>query len=372
MSMDMSMTGDEHKNPGGPGRRVVRLLVILAAVGALGALVVWGFLAGRGEAVLEAERERPVKAPLRVSDNGRDQPVVTLDAATRQQNGIEVTKPKSTQYQDQVRAYGTVLDLDKLVTLDNSYVSAVAQLQSAQARIVASKAAFERAQALSRDKVTTLAQLQTAEATFRADQAGVATTEVQVRTLRATALEEWGTVIGKALVEGDPLVTALIERQTFLLQITLPPDKFITRAPNAMVQFGASATRHQVQFISPATQTDPKIQGLSFYYSADAASNLLPGMNVLAFLPAGAPIDGIEIPASAVVWWTGRAWVYLRTGADTFTRHEIPTDVPAPGGGFIGSVKSLPQPTPGIVAQGAQILLSEEFRAQIQVGEDNK
>jgi len=368
----MSMAGSEHKNPGGFWRRTVRLLVILAAIGGLGGLVVWGFLAGRGEAAKEAERERPVKAPLRVSTDGRGQPVVTLDAATRRQSGLDVTKPKSTQYQEQVRAYGTVLDLDKLVTLDNNYVTAVAQLQSAQARIVASKAAFERAQTLSKDNITTLAQLQTAEATFGADKAGVATAEAQVKTLKATALQEWGTVIGKALIEGGPLVTSLIERQTFLLQITLPPGTFITAAPNATVQFGASAWRHQVDFVSPATQTDPKIQGLSFYYAADAASNLLPGMNVLAFVPSGAPIDGIEIPASAVVWWTGRAWVYLRTGADTFTRHEIPTDLPAPGGGFIVSVKSLPYLDPEIVAQGAQMLLSEEFRSQIQVGEDKK
>jgi hypothetical protein len=138
------------------------------------------------------------------------------------------------------------------------------------------------------------------------------------------------------------------------------------------VQFGASSTRHQVQFVSPATETDPKIQGLSFYYSAGAESNLLPGMNVLAFLSSGAPLDAIEIPGSAVVWWTGRAWVYLRTGADTFTRHEIPTDVPAPGGGFIVPVRSLPRPVPELVAQGAQILPSEEFRAQIEVGEDRK
>ena len=370
--MDTSMAGSEHKNPDGPWHRVVRLLIILAAVGGLGALVVWGFLAGRGEAALEAERERPVKAPLRVSTDGRGQPVVTLDAATRKQSGIEFTKPEPTQHQDQARAYGTVLDLDKLVTLDNNYVTAIAQLQSVQAKIVASKAAFERAQVLSKDNITTLAQLQTAEATYGADQAGVATAEAQVRTLRATALQEWGPVIGKALVEGGPLVTRLIERQTFLLQITLPAGTFTTAPPNATVQFGASATRHQVQFISPATQTDPKIQGLSFYYAAVAASNLLPGMNVLAFLPSGSPIDGIDIPASSVVWWTGRAWVYLRTDADTFTRHEIPTDAPAPGGGFIVSVKSLPQPIPEIVTQGAQVLLSEEFRAQIQVGEDNK
>lgn len=372
MSMDTSMPKSAQEKLIRSSRRLVRILIILVAIGSLGTLVVWGFLAGRGEATLEAEREHAIKAPLRVSTDGGGEPVVTLDAETRIRSGIEVTNPKPTHYQEQVRAYGTVLDLDKLVTLENAYATAVAQLQTAQAKIVASKAAFERAQALSRDNITTVAQLQTAEATFRADQAGVATTEAQVKTLKATALQEWGTVIGKALIDGGPLVSRLIERQTFLLQITLPPGTSITPGPTATVQFGASATRHEVQFISPATQTDPKIQGLSFYYGADAASNLLPGMNVLAVLPSGAPIDGIEIPASAVVWWTGRAWIYLRTGADTFTRQEIPTDVPASGGGFIVPVKSLPQPVPEFVVQGAQILLSEEFRAQIQVGEDKK
>ncbi|GAC1554977.1 MAG: hypothetical protein NVS2B5_15210 [Beijerinckiaceae bacterium] len=370
--MDTPMAGSEHKKHVGPVRRLLRILITLAVIGSVGTLVVWGFIEGRSEAAREAQRESPVKAPLRVSIDSRGEPVVTLDAETRKRSGVEVVTPHPIQYQAQVRAYGTVLDLDKLVTLDNSYVTAVAQLQTAQAKIAASKAAFERAQALSKDNITPLAQLQSAEATFRIDQAGVATAEAQVKTLKATALQEWGTVIGKALIETGPLLTRLIERQTFLVQITLPPGTSITPPPVAMVQFGAGATHHEVRFVSPATQTDPKIQGLSFYYAADAASTLLPGMNVLAFLPSGAPIDGIEIPEPAVVWWMGRAWVYLRTGPATFTRHEIATDEPTSRGGFMIPVKSLPHPVPELVAQGAQILLSEEFRAQIQVGEDKK
>lgn len=362
----------ERKSPVRRGRWLLRTLVALVVIGALGGLVVWRFIEGRGEAALEAERERPVKAPLRVSLDGHGEPFVTLNAETRRQSGIEIVTLQPARYQDEVRAYGTVLDLDKLVTLDNNYVTAGAQLQTAQAKLVASKAAFERAEALYKNRATSLAQLQTAEATFRADQAGAATAEAQVRTLKVTALQEWGTVIGQALVESGSLVARLIERQTFLLQITLPPGMSITPPPSATVQLGASATRPPVQFISVATETDPKIQGMSFYYTASADSSLLPGMSVLAFLPSGAPLDGIEIPGSAVVWWTGRAWVYLRTGADTFTRHEIPTDMPAPGGGFIVPVKSLPHPVPELVAQGAQMLLSEEFRAQIEVGEDKK
>jgi hypothetical protein len=42
--------------------------------------------------------------------------------------------------------------------------------------------------------------------------------------------------------------------------------------------------------------------------------------------------------------------------------------MPAPGGGYI--VAGMP-PDVQIVSSGAQLLLSEEFRSQIQVDEDN-
>ena len=129
----------------------------------------------------------------------------------------------------------------------------------------------------------------------------------------------------------------------------------------------AGDARATIAYVSPATRTDPRIQGVSFFYTAPAESGVLPGMNLLAFLPSGRTVRGITIPASAIVWWQDRAWVYRRTGADSFTRTEIPTDLPATGGGYV--VKGAAKDTE-IVTQGAQSLLSEEFRAQIQVGED--
>jgi hypothetical protein len=81
-------------------------------------------------------------------------------------------------------------------------------------------------------------------------------------------------------------------------------------------------------------------------------------------LPSGKSIEAATVPASALVWWQGRAWAYRRTGRDRFVRVEIATDLPAQGGGYI--VKDLPKDAE-IVMRGAQLLLSEEFRSQIQV-----
>jgi hypothetical protein len=339
-------------------------LLIAAAVMAVAALFVWGFFTGRNEAAVEGEREQPAQAPLRVaSKNG--QQVITVDAETAERSGIETEALPPTPYREQVRAYGMVLDVARLTALSNSLVNAKTQVQAAQAKLAMSRPAFERAKKLYDDQqAVSQAQLQSAQAAFAADEAGLAAAEAQVRTLAATAYQEWGSVLGKSLLEESPTIARLIERQDFLLQITLPPGVSLPVPPStASIEIG-NGTRAAISFVSPATRMDPKIQGVSFFYATPAESGLLPGMNVLAFLPTGRSADGVAVPPAAIVWWQNRAWIYRRSGPNAFTRDEIATNLPAEGGGYI--VKDIP-PDAEIVTGGAQLLLSEEFRAQIQV-----
>src|SRR5215472_16439906 len=339
-------------------------LLVAAVVVASGALIGWGLLAGRNEAAIEAQHEGPIKVPIRVSGKNGD-PVITLDAETQQRSGIETAALPSVPHPEELRAYGMVLDVARLTELSNNYANAKAQVQIAQAKLAMSKPAFDRAQKLfSETHVVSQAQLQAAEAAFGTDQASLAAGEAQVRTLTATAYQEWGSVLGKSLVEESPMITALIERRSFLLQITLPPGVALKTPPATGSIDTGKAARANISFVSPATRIDPKIQGVSFFYTALAESGVLPGMNVLALLPSGTTTEGAAVPASAIVWSQGRAWVYRRTGHDTFIRVGLATDLPAPGGGYIA--KDVAKDAE-IVTRGAQLLLSEEFRAQIQV-----
>jgi len=348
------------------GRLLRRASAVVTLVGVAG-LVAWGFIEGRGEVTNEAEREQPVKAAPRVAEVD-GQSVVRLDAQDLKGSGIEVTALSSAPYQTQLRGYGTVLDLAQLTDLGNSYANARAQLQAAQARLAASKTAFDRARSLYREQQNvSLAQFQATDAAAQADRASLAAAESQVRTLAATTLQSFGPVIGKALLDGLPLVAQLVEQRSFLLQVTLPSGLAIAAAPpTATVQVGGGPSS-PISFVSNATRTDPRIQGMSFLYLAPAASGVLPGMNVLVSLPSGLPGDGLAIPPAAIVWWQDRAWVYRRTDAGAFARTQIPTDLPSTDGGYV--VKTLPKDVE-IVTRGAQLLLSEEFRAQIQVGAD--
>ena len=373
------------------GRLLRRFLVIVVTIGLAG-LVVWGFIEGRGEATMEAQREQPIKTPVRVSYGNTGAPAITLDPHLQQQADIKVVVPQPTPYQQQLQAYGSVLDLQQFTDLSNTIANANAQLAIAQAKLTAAQAAFQRAQTLHKNEQNiSTAQLQAADATYQSDQATLHAAQVQAQNAAASAHQAWGPVLGQALVASAPAAKRLIERKSVLIQVTLPPGVSLPQPPQTASLQTDTGHRASIDFVSPATRTDPKIQGVSFFYTADAASGALPGMNVSAFLPVGQPTPGVLVPASAIVWLQGQAWVYLRTTADTFTRCEIATTLPAPDGGYVvrtasaaspsegdppapdgnsgDAVESLPMGVP-LVVSGVQALLSEEFRAQIQMGGD--
>ena len=346
-------------------RRFIAALIVTGA----GVAVMWGFVEGQNERAIEAAREAPVKVPLRVS-TAAGETTITLDKQAQENSGIRTVQLQTTANQAQVQAYGTVLDLQPLTDLSNSYTTTKAQLQTAQAKLNASRTAFERAQRLYQDQQNiSAAQLQAAEANFRVDEANDASAEVQLQNLASSALQQWGTVLGRALVDRTPILLRLLQRQDVLVQVTLPPGETLATPPATAIARADNTIRVNIQYVSPASRTDARIQGISFYYTAGASSGLLPGMNVVVMLPSGRATNGWFIPASAVVWSQGKAWGYFRTGEQTFARREIATEVPAPDGGYI--VKGLLN-SAEVVAQGAQLLLSEEFRSQIQVGEEGQ
>lgn len=362
------------------------ILVTTVVVLGVGALLIWGFIAGRGEATAEAQREQPVKAAVEVSRSNTGEPTITLSPDLQQQADIQVRQPIVAPYQQQLQAYGSVLDLQPFTDLSNTIANAKAQLAISKAKLAASQAAFERAQTLNKNgQIISTAQLQAAEATYRSDDASVQGAQVQTQDAAASAYQAWGLVLGQSLMDGTALATDLVQHKRVLIQITLPLGVSLSQAPQTAFVETATGQRVPIEFVSPATRTDPKVQGVSFFYTADAASGALPGMNVIALLPVGQSTAGVAIPASAVVWLQGRAWVYLKTAANGFTRRQIPTTLPQPGGGYVvpattprsepsaaaSDANGVPQGFPAnepLVVKGAQALLSQEFSAQIQVG----
>ena len=79
--------------------------------------------------------------------------------------------------------------------------------------------------------------------------------------------------------------------------------------------------------------------------SLDTLAQLLGGIEVFE-------VRENRIPDSAVVHLQGKEWVYLKKDTERFVRKEISPTTPLKAGDFL-------------VVTGAQLILSEEFRAQI-------
>jgi hypothetical protein len=366
------------------------IVAAIAAAVALAGLLAWGFVAGRGEAAAEAEGEQTIKPAVQVTQSPSGPPTLTLSPALQREAHIELAQLRAAPYQQVVQAYGSVLELGSFTDVDNALASAGAQRAILEAKLAASRAAFERAQALySNDRNFSRAQLQAAQATFKSDEASLNAARIRARNTAASADQAFGPVLGRSLAAHSELAQQLIGHRRVLIQVTLPPGNSLpdTHA-RASIQT-PTGQRVPIEFVSAAIRTDPRIQGASFFYTAQANSGALPGMNVVALLPSGQPEAGVVIPASAVVWVQGRAWVYLRTGENAFARREIATAQPQAGGGYVvpaalGLGQSAPRATPSgpetaaqalptnvpLVVDGAQVLLSQEFSAQINVEED--
>ena len=338
----------------------MRTFAAAACILAAGALI-RGASAQAGDAGPNAQKP---------SSSGSAEPgTVRLSPDQQRQIGLQTAVLKAAPHPEQFRAYGEVLDVARITALANSYANAQASLQMAQAKFDVAKSAFNRAQNLVESAGLAKKEAEAAEGTFRIDQASLAAAESQLKTLAATAQQEWGGVIGKGIVERSPQVVRLIERDRFLVQVTLSPGVTLAEPPRtALAQAPSGSTNIDLNYVSPATRTDPRIQGLSYFFSASGESGLLPGMNTTVYVPTGKTYQGVFIEDTAIVQWQGRSWVYLRAGPDTFRRHPISTDQPVSDDDYV--VQDIP-PGSEVVTQGAQVLLSEEAKSELRGGGDN-
>lgn len=311
------------------------------------------------------EGDDAIAAPQRLISHG-GVPAIRLDEAELERSGIVTAVAQNVEAPATVLAFASVVDLDPMMELSGQIITARAAVTSAEARLAASRGAYERARSLfENNQVIPISQLQAAEAIFRADEATLLSAQTQLRSSLALARQEWGEVLGKSLEDGSGIASDLMSRKSLLLRLSFPPDRQVSAPPPTAALWLNEGGTADIRLLSRATDTDPRIQGIAFLYVADAAIGLQPGMTLPAAIPLGAPVSGVEVPASSVIWWQGAAWVYTREG-DIFSRQRIGAAVPSLSGGFIE--KSLPTGAE-LVVHGAEALLSEEFRSAVEMEE---
>lgn len=343
-----------------------RILAFLILAAVLVGGLIWGFLAGRHEQSAEAQSEAPVQAPSRVAtQNGET--VLTFDASAQKVNGIVTTALIGVRQSAEVQATGVVLQLQPILDIKTSYNTASIDLVKARATARASLAEYERLRQLNQDgKNASDKAVEVARATSENDTAAVKNAEQALAILRNSSRLHWGPVVANWLEQGSPQLDALLAQRTFLLQVTSTTSDGFTAPQQVTVQHG-DGTHSSARLVSVLPQLDPRLQAPSLLYIVTTHPGLIPGINLPVFLPSGSAQKGVVVPHSAVVWWQGKAWCYVEESPGKFTRTTVATANPVANGWFVTE-----QIDPGarVVTTGAQTLLSEEFRSQIQADQD--
>ena len=342
-----------------------RVVLIVLAVAIAGG-VLWGYFAGRGEQTADAKNDAPVSAPSRVSsEDGRA--VLRFDPAAQRANGIVTAVLDSRRERPENQATGVVVQLQPLITLKTSFNTPTTDLIRARGNARASSAEYARLRRLNLNGNNASAKaVEAARATAEGDAALVENAREALSVLKATTLLHWGPVVAHWVENDTSQWNALLMQRMFLLQVTGTTGGSLSTPRRATVRLpdGAHTTAH---FVSVLPQLDPRLQTPSLLYSLTPHPGLVPGVNLSVFLPSGKEQTGVVIPRSAVVWTQGSAWCYVEDSIGRFVRTEVATIDPNSQGWFV--TRGI---TPGarVVVAGAQTLLSEEFRSQIQADQD--
>ncbi|NUS38748.1 MAG: multidrug transporter [Lysobacter sp.] len=329
------------------------------------AVLVVGFLRGRGEQETEAEGEAPVATGQRTGELA-GLPSVSLGTAEQRASGIQVAPIGEARHVQDVSAVARVVPITELSALRADIASARAAAQAAQAKAAASAEQAQRLQQLrSQAQDVSLTELQAAQATLVADRAAAVSTQAALVAHEQSGALTWGRVLAQAAANDSAVFERLASGREVLLQVTVPNGVRIGALPPA-IEVKTATGGATARYLAPAAQSDERLQGASSYYIAPA-DGLRAGTTVAVALPAGPASTGGLVPASAIVWWQGRGWVYSRHDASHFLRRQLPEGGAVEQGWFVPGGFANGEP---VVVQGAQLLFSEELRTQLQGDEE--
>ena len=277
---------------------------------------------------------------VQVKHGPEGETIVVLDADTQKRIGLVVTNPIAAQRAPEVKGYGHVIDPATLA-------AAIGDLETARTAADASNKEYDRLKLLAEQNNVSAKNLEAAKAAATHD-------DLAYTAARAKFITAWGKRIADSPAE---TLKALTDGETLLFQLQLPAGK-VTGLPQKARIFSLNDGQifDGAEFYDAGIGIDPQTQMQSFLFKGTGAA-LKPGAAVEGFISSGdAAVDGVEVPASAVLRHDGKAWIYVQAGDNGFMRREI-GDPDVVGDRFARDLAA----TNGVVVVGAQTILSAEL-----------
>jgi multidrug efflux system membrane fusion protein len=289
--------------------------------------------------------------------------VLTLAPDTVRANGIELS-PLAAQAPGAVRsAYASIIDLQPFFDLAQRLAAAQVERDLLTVQAQASQAQYERVQTLYRDERNMSEKsVQEARTLALSDRARLRINAITRDALLASLRQQFGDALAQAAAQ--PATTVFLQLSSGKAALARVTSASTDNAPfpEHITLATPQGQRVAARKLSPSPQVDPALQGVSYLYLVE---RFMPtGTRTFAYLaaaPNSPTVAGVAIPASAIVWYGGQRWSYVRSAPDRYTRRAVSAADDTPAGVVVTKGFSAGE---AVVTRGAQLLLSEEQRPQ--------
>lgn len=290
-----------------------------------------------------------------------EQGVVTVevDAANQKRYGIIAEPVKAVAFSAGIEVFAEVTDSGPLLQQWND--SRVANLA-----VTAAKKEHERlatlnaADQLASDHAVELAESALETVSLQAD---LAATNLSVT---------WGMVAENDTPRIDAaLIKSLMVRKAALVRVSLPVTSTI---PAEVKKISLHPPADQSQRIVTETfWMDPKVslqKAPGYYAIVDLEKRQWPiGLGLIGRIETGAePVNGVHLPASAVVYQHGAAWIFQKSADESFAQIQVDISNPDGDGWFVAAEAINPKMP--VVTQGPQAILAEQLQQAVGTADE--
>jgi len=297
---------------------------------------------------------------------------VHIDQDIIDATGLQTQELHNTQYSPEFETFATRIDLTPLINTRQKFFTALAKQTNAQINYKQSLYTVQRLESLQREKAISTRKLLAQKSQLEIDKAKLKAADQQVANIRLHTQAKWGKVLSLWFLDEPAPYTNMLKTLNRPVYLIYLPASYTPPITSVFVHpFSLREKAQAAQLISAAAtySTHQQATGSAFFYLSDQAEEAY-HPRVTTWLPLNEGTQsGVIIPASAIVWHLGQAYVYLQIDDELFARVKITQKTGLGTDSYF--IQQTLQEGVILVISGAQMLLSEEFRGQIPAEDDD-
>jgi len=318
----------------------------------------------------EVESEEEIIIDYTTVINGIKQ--IQLPTSVEKNSNIQYIKLKQTQINQKKLNYGIVQNMGPLVSKRTNLARVNQLTEKLKNKIQIEKKLLEALKVLNKDNKNisdlTISKKEI-EISDLENQKNIY--EYEKTSILSNIKQEWGPFFVSANKNKNNLLNRILKNKNQLISLSVTQSSREELPPKSIVIIPSISNTSLVEasFLSSSPMVNPSIVGKNFFYYTKN-NKLTIGERISAYVSqSNYKQNHLLVPNSAVIWSNGQPWAYIRIKSNgNFERRSLQGMREAENGsenGWIvpeGKIKI----DDDIVTNGAQLLLSEEFKYQIK------